>query len=256
MLKSFIQKHKAVVFYILVLLTSGLLLLLQSHIVVANEYSLSLPQLAPTISVLVLCFLAGESNVLMQIWKAVPLAKKHINWVPIILALTALAVTLTAGILSWCTIPYLKWSGTVCNAIIMFCGCFFEEIGWRGFLLPLLERRHNPLISTLIVGFLWGFWHMSFHLGLVGFLLFIVTAIEMSFLMTWIYHETSGNLLLMALWHASINILNQILLTGRLTATGFGMFAIVLAVFCSIVFMKNRSLFLRKDLSSVSSTIA
>lgn len=157
-----------------------------------------------------------------------------------------LAVTLTAGILAWLGSPYLKWNGTVLNAIIMLCGCFFEELGWRGFLLPQLERQHDPLISTLIVGALWGFWHMSFDLGLFGFLIFIVTAIEMSLLMTWIYHKTNGNLILMTLWHFSVNVLNQILLTGRLTTLGFGVFAIVLAAFCSIVLYNNKNIFLVK----------
>jgi membrane protease YdiL (CAAX protease family) len=35
-----------------------------------------------------------------------------------------------------------------------------EELGWRGFLLPRLERRHRPLVAALIVGAIWGgVWH-------------------------------------------------------------------------------------------------
>lgn len=83
---------------------------------------------------------------------------------------------------------------------------------------------------------------MSFNLGLLGFLIFIVTAIEMSLLMIWIYHKTNGNLILMTLWHFSINVLNQIFLT----ALGFGVFAIVLAAFCSIMLYKNKNAFLGK----------
>lgn len=232
-------------FYILVLILSGLLLIVQSNIVWATEYSLSLPQLAPTLSVLIICFLTKDHKHLAQIYKRLPLAKKDMIWLPMIVGLAMLAVILTAGILTWLGFPYHKWNGTVWNAILMLCGCFFEEIGWRGFMLPQLERRHNPLISTLIVGFLWGFWHMSFQLGLFGFLIFIVTAMEMSLLMTWIYQKTNGNLILMTLWHFSINLLNQIFLTERLTAPGFGVFAIVLAMFCGIALYKNKNEFLR-----------
>lgn len=245
-MKSYLQKYKATSFYILVLIISGLLLTIQSNILWATKYSLSLPQLAPTLSVLIICFLSNDKKRLIQMYKHIPLVRKYIVWIPVILGLTMLAVILTAGILAWLGFPYLKWNGTVLNAIIMLCGCFFEEIGWRGFMLPQLERQHNPLISTLIVGFLWGFWHMSFNLGLFGFLVFIVTAIEMSLLMTWIYHKTNGNLILMTLWHFSINVLNQILLTGRLTALGFGVFAIVLATFCSIALYNNKNVFLVK----------
>lgn len=245
-LKCYIQKYKVASFYISVLIISGVLLAIQSDLLWAAEYSISLPQLAPTLSVLLICFLTNDNKPLIQIDKHISLMKKDVIWIPIILGFTILAVALTAGILVCLGSPYIKWNGTALNAIMMLCGCFFEEIGWRGFVLPQLERRHNPLISTLIVGFLWGFWHMSFNLGLFGFLIFIVTAIEMSLLMTWIYHKTNGDLILMTLWHFSINVLNQILLTGRLTALGFGVFAIVLAAFCSIALYNNKNIFLVK----------
>lgn len=57
-MESFVQKYKAAVYYILVLTLSGLMLILQSHISRASEYSLSLPQLAPTqVKMKVLTFL-------------------------------------------------------------------------------------------------------------------------------------------------------------------------------------------------------
>ena len=35
-----------------------------------------------------------------------------------------------------------------------------EEPGWRGFALPLLEERHSPVKATLILGTIWGLWHL------------------------------------------------------------------------------------------------
>lgn len=35
-----------------------------------------------------------------------------------------------------------------------------EEIGWRGFALPHLQARFSPLVSSIILGFLWGIWHI------------------------------------------------------------------------------------------------
>lgn len=241
------QRYKVASFYISVLIISGALLAIQSDLLWAAKYSISLPQLAPTLSVLLICFLTNDSKPLVQIYKHISLMKKDAIWIPIILGSTILAVALTAGILVWLGSPYIKWNGTVLNGVMMLCGCFFEEIGWRGFMLPQLERHYDPLISAIIVGSLWGLWHMSFDLGLFGFLIFIVTAIEMSFLMTWIYHKTNGNLILMTLWHFSINLLNQIFLTQRLTALGFGVFAMVLAAFCIIVLYKNKTVFLGKS---------
>src|SRR5512135_3516127 len=36
----------------------------------------------------------------------------------------------------------------------------FEEIGWTGFVTPRLRLRHSILTTGLIMGFLWGAWHL------------------------------------------------------------------------------------------------
>jgi membrane protease YdiL (CAAX protease family) len=36
-----------------------------------------------------------------------------------------------------------------------------EEFGWRGFLLPHLQRRYRPFVAALLVGLVWGgIWHL------------------------------------------------------------------------------------------------
>jgi membrane protease YdiL (CAAX protease family) len=86
-----------------------------------------------------------------------------------------------------------------------------EEIGWRGFALPRLQKRHSAFIATLIVGTLWAFWHLPI-VFLVGnpmaeypFLWFILIVTN-AFIYTWIYNSTQGSLLLVALLHGSLNI--------------------------------------------------
>lgn len=40
----------------------------------------------------------------------------------------------------------------------------WEEIGWRGFALPNIQRLYGPVVGTLVLGALWGLWHLPFSL--------------------------------------------------------------------------------------------
>jgi membrane protease YdiL (CAAX protease family) len=80
--------------------------------------------------------------------------------------------------------------------LVVTIGGGFEEPGWRGFALPRLQARHTPLKATLILGLVWGGWHLPLYgLGAVGPLLFV-------FFYTWLYNRT-GSVLLCILLHAS-----------------------------------------------------
>ncbi|MFI8093918.1 CPBP family intramembrane glutamic endopeptidase [Streptomyces sp. NPDC086080] len=67
-----------------------------------------------------------------------------------------------------------------------------EEPGWREFARPRMQRRYGPVGSTLVVGVLWGAWHLPLflsdwsgpHVDLVKVLEFMVTTVAFSFVMT------------------------------------------------------------------------
>lgn len=91
-----------------------------------------------------------------------------------------------------------------------------EEVGWRGFLLPHLLKRHSPLVATLWVGLVWGgVWHGYadyFALGgrgavtwLLILLLGPILLTAWAIIITWVYERTQGSLLLAWLMHASIS---------------------------------------------------
>ncbi|MEW6741845.1 MAG: type II CAAX endopeptidase family protein [Planctomycetota bacterium] len=84
-----------------------------------------------------------------------------------------------------------------------------EEIGWRGFALPHLQRRCSALVSSLIIGVVWGFWHLpNFVLlspiewGLVAACVANLTA--MSVVFTWAYNTTGGSLFAIVLLHGAV----------------------------------------------------
>lgn len=104
-----------------------------------------------------------------------------------------------------------------------------EEIAWRGYVLPRLQRQHSALSSSLIVGVIWGFWHLPKYLShwdTVSFVFFMVAIVARAVLYTWLYNNTKGSLLLTTLFHASGNT-GGILLPIAITATNGNLLASV-----------------------------
>jgi membrane protease YdiL (CAAX protease family) len=68
-----------------------------------------------------------------------------------------------------------------------------EEIGWRGFLLPELLRKINPVVAGIIVGCIWWMWHIPLYIGdgkSTPWLLYLVHTIALSLIFTWFFLRT------------------------------------------------------------------
>ena len=82
-----------------------------------------------------------------------------------------------------------------------------EEIGWRGFALPRLLSRRNALVSSLILGTVWGLWHLPlFFMGNTPPVTYLIFTVSVSILLTWIMNNNQGSLFLAIFFHAWINI--------------------------------------------------
>jgi uncharacterized protein len=81
-----------------------------------------------------------------------------------------------------------------------------EEFGWRGLALPVLQGRWNALASSVVLGLVWGVWHLPLMVAhgdpLVPYLLLIV---PQTVLMTWVVNSARGSMLLAMLFHAGLN---------------------------------------------------
>lgn len=83
-----------------------------------------------------------------------------------------------------------------------------EEMGWRGYVLPRLQVKHSALASSLIIGVIWGFWHLPKFFAPTNpgsFAWFMVKILPEAVLYTWLYNNTKGSLLLVTFFHASGN---------------------------------------------------
>ena len=103
--------------------------------------------------------------------------------------------------------PFPSVPGYLTAAFLMAIKGPVEEIGWRGLALPLLQRRFSPIWASLILGIIWGIWHLpAFVLSGTpqsgwGFTPFFVGAVAISVIVTPMFNQSCGSILLPALFH-------------------------------------------------------
>jgi uncharacterized protein len=138
---------------------------------------------------------------------------------------------------------------TVLGALMLFAFQIFpgsamgEELGWRGFALPYLQREHSALGVSLFIGALWSLWH--FPLYLVGtdirplsiFPAFVLAVIATSVICSWLYNSTGGSLLIIVLFHAASNLPITLLIApyGEQSARPFLFYLALLVVAAGVI---------------------
>ncbi len=82
-----------------------------------------------------------------------------------------------------------------------------EELGWRGLALPLLQRKLAPIWAGLILGIIWGVWHLPAFL-MSGtqqsewlFAPFFLGCVALSIIVTPLFNQSHGSILLTAFFH-------------------------------------------------------
>jgi hypothetical protein len=87
-----------------------------------------------------------------------------------------------------------------------------EELGWRGFALPRLLTLHKPLRASLILGAIWGVWHLpAFALAgtaqnALSLPMFLLGALALSIIATALFHATHGSVLSAVLLHMIVTL--------------------------------------------------
>jgi membrane protease YdiL (CAAX protease family) len=185
------------------------------------------------------------------------------GWWPVILllqlAINVLAIALSVPVGG--DTAQLRLTGAFTSAPLAFLawmlvfGPIPEELGWRGYGLDALRTRMNLLQASIVLGLIWGLWHLplvfvegTFQRGLLAyppalagyFLAFVPTSI----LMGWIYYRTNRSTLSAILFHFAGNAAGEMLpleLPTRVIQT-----AVVTVVAVAVV-AENWSLFTRRE---------
>jgi membrane protease YdiL (CAAX protease family) len=112
-----------------------------------------------------------------------------------------------------------------------------EEMGWRGYVLPRLQAKHSALLASLILGAVWGFWHLPKYLapGSTGsFAVGTMKVFADAILYTWLYNSTRGSLLLTTIFHAAGNTAGVFLPIAN-TTSGSNMGVLIIAIVIEIL---------------------
>jgi uncharacterized protein len=80
--------------------------------------------------------------------------------------------------------------------ILVAGGPLGEELGWRGFALDRLQVRTNPVAASVLLGMVWGLWHLPLFLdptqvqASLPLLLYLGQTTSTAVLYTWLWNRT------------------------------------------------------------------
>ncbi|MDE7331118.1 MAG: CPBP family intramembrane metalloprotease [Lachnospiraceae bacterium] len=148
-------------------------------------------------------------------------------------AVTLTALIIGAGLLGY-EMPGMDYIHAVIqNPFYLLLVLFFsvisgplnEEFGWRGYALDRLFIRYGFTKATLVLGFIWGIWHMAWYFtpgqaqyDMMQFspfhaLMWIPSTMVFNFSVSYVYIKTKRSILAGALVHMFSNLLGSQLLS-------------------------------------------
>lgn len=225
---TWISRHQLLSFFILSYAISSIIALISKYVIAVPTYSFfgGVMIFSPTISAFIVAGLAGGLEGIKKLLSGFTRWKINFKWylaafsltlIPLLVALVYIALGNTIpGMKEGTTVPFLLQQ----LLLTLVFGPLAEETGWRGFALPRLQKKFNALLSSLILGVIWAFWHLPFYFisgGAAGipFPIYVVLVMTLTIFLTWIYNNSKGNLVLCILMHFFFNF-NSAFIVGWL----------------------------------------
>jgi membrane protease YdiL (CAAX protease family) len=226
--------------YVLMLLTWGVMAVFQMRAAAATDTSTPpsafgmvlflLGGFSPTIAGAIMAWRVQGRDGLRDLWKRAIQFRLGGVWYLAILGLPLLVRGLQAVVFAvqggtFVEPPFVAQPLSLIGLTIMMFlfGPLSEELGWRGFALDRLLERWNALVSSLILGVVWAFWHLPLffipgtgqqQMGdpILMFTGFAVEVLAMSVLLTWIYVNTARSIWGAILFHMLLNYTSNLVL--------------------------------------------
>ncbi len=175
---------------------------------------------APAISALLVAGLANSKSGIRNVLQKYFTWHLDVKWsllafllIPAFFLLSVLLVTKANIQRLWIGNSWLFVAGSFLFLVVINSG---EEIGWRGFALSRLQGAlGSPLLASLVLGVIWGVWHLPEYLNPAQssfpFPVFLLFTTGISILYTILYNRSSGSILVAVILHASTDIMPRIL---------------------------------------------
>jgi membrane protease YdiL (CAAX protease family) len=207
-IKSVVMRHSLVTYFILAYALTWMLAPLLTISLLLGVVGLLMPAVA---AIVVTALTEGKPGV-KTLLQRLTLWRVGLRWfvaalgLPVLLSAVVVALSVLLG-----APAQVEFSAVSMLTMIVFVLVVGEEIGWRGYALPKLLQNHSAVVASLILGVLWGGWHLptffiagspQANIPFVAFLLFTTGA---SVLFTWLHLHTGGSLLIATLFHGAIN---------------------------------------------------
>lgn len=180
-----------------------------------NPNSSPLIPFGPAVAAVITALLAGGRDELMELLRQLARWRVAGRWYIFAAGLPCLLVTVAAGLTVAGGAPapelgpnpgWFMLLGTFAFTLLIVG--IFEELGWRGYALPLLQRNRPALSAALLLGTAWAAWHLpellSDPTGQRPALPFVLMVLAQSVLLAWLYNS-SGSVPVCMVFHAAFN---------------------------------------------------
>ncbi len=188
------------------------MLLGRSH----SRFAFSIGTFAPTLAALATHWIYARNWRAVRLWTGLP--NFLLGVASGVLAVLA-AAFLAAFLMTKSGFDRWQWPALVQISTLfgpnLLGGPLGEESGWRGYALPRLQRRFNPLASSLILGFLWANWHlplMLVHAYNVTWWQFVPVTMAGSVFLSFAFNKSDGSTLCAVIVHGVYNVGTGIIL--------------------------------------------
>jgi len=208
-----LKRHPLIFFFLLAYLFSWYPWLLSLAHVTRGEGGLN--PLGPLVAAILVAALSERWPGVRGVLKRLLVFRTGARWYAVVLLLPVLICIMAAGlnVLAGAARPagaHLAVPGDLLPRfvfIFLFIG-LGEETGWRGYALPRLLQRYSELRASLLLGVLWGIWHvplLSTELKPEFRLPFVIGILSASVLHTWVFRRSRGSVFLQMLFHSTVN---------------------------------------------------